>query len=367
MKLDTNYLNKLKYKEVNLKDIDVEIVKTEDSDGKGSSLAIKGELELTETALKQFCSFLRIPYAFTKQLRTHGKSHVMPYLQRQLSRSSDGSVVLVMDNDYIVSITDGERLHYRGKEAVQFDTRLEQLVSSTDCPLQLTGRTFNNGDVLYSLLFRDSEKIDDDRDGQGLWRSGFILSHSAIGLSSPKIGVELLRLVSASTVWLPLKSHSYPMTFEKDFETRWNYVASFLQNPPPPIWTTLNKYVTKLAKTTASLREVKDARSKLMKLKIDRDDHETPKRIDESLQWKRINKAYDFKNMTDKPPKSWYSRASTPLSLLDVCNVVSKEATTAPNTLDFDLRQNLFLYAGGMLVATPDLFMQSTTIDWSKN
>ena len=367
MKLDTNYLNKLKYKEISLKDIEIEIVQ-KDEETEGSGIGLRDEdKELTESALHQLCSFLKIPYAFTKSLRNQGRSNVIVYLKKQLSQANNPSVILVSNNDNILGITETEKLHYRGKEAITFDTRLEELVAAKNSPLELTGRMFHDGEILYSLLYRDPEKIDSDKESQGLWKSGFTISHSAIGSIPPKIGVELLRMVCVNKTFLPAKLHSYPMTFENDFEARWNYVASFLQNPPPPVWTTLNKYVTKLAKTTASLREVKDARSKMQKLKIDREDSETPSRIDAALQWKRINKAYDFKNMPDKPPKSWYSKASTPLSLFDVYNVITREATAAPNTIDEGLRLNLLIYGGAVLTSTPDLFMSPTAIDWSKN
>ena len=380
MNLDANYLRKLNYTEVNLKDIEIEITPTDDSQDAldderdcGCGIGIKGDKPLTEEALKQLCSYLRIPYPFTKQLRENGRAHVLAYVQRQLSQASNASAILVAGNKSIVSVTDEEKLHYRGQEAISFDTRLREIVGAVNSPFELAGMVCDRGDINYSILYKEPEVIEADDTEEGakelksLWRWGFTVKHSALGTTLPSIGVELLRMVCANLTYLPAKTHNYPMPFEFEFEERWEHVANFLVSPPPAQWLTLNGMVTKLSRTTASFREVAEARKKLLKLKIDKEDTETAERINNVLQWKRIRKAYGISEMEEKPTKSWYSKAGTPLNLFELYNTVTREATHAPSTLDATLRQNILIYAGGILAGKPDLFQVPQAVDWSLN
>ena len=373
MRVDANYLRGLNYTEMNLKDIEIVMTPTPEDDEKSCGIGIKGDKPITENALKQLCSALKIPYAFTKQLRANANGHIIPYLQRQLSRSANSSVTLVSGEKTILSIADEEMLHYRGKEAVAFDTRLRENVDAPDSPLELANVLFSEGDVSYSLRYKDPASIETDKEGEGtsdlrgLWKWGFTINHSALGTLTPSIGVELLRMVCANLTYMPAKSHSYPMPFENDFEERWSHIANFLNSPPQPQWMTLTNLITKLSRTTASYREVADARKKLLKLRIDKEDTETAERINAALQWKRIKKAYDVSGMEEKPAKQWYSKATTPLNLYEVYNTITREATHAPSTLDVALRQNILIYAGSLLTGKPDLYMQPAAIDWSLN
>jgi hypothetical protein len=366
MKVDVNYLRGLDYSEINLKDIEISVTpSSEDEDDNSCGVGIKGGKPMTEAALKQLCSFLKIPYAFTKQLRANGRTNIITYLQRQLSQSAYASVLLVSDAKTILSIANEEDIHYRGEEAITFDTRLRQMVAEPDSFLELKDVSFEGGMVNYYLFYKEmSSEVEDD----SKWKFGFILSFSVIGEVKPTINAVVQRVNDVSMAILPTKTHSYPLDYDSEFAERWNMVAAFIKNPPPPIWLTLGNAITSLKKTTASFREVKEARAKLNKLKVDKDDTETLERINGALQWKKINKEYNIKDMSVKPNKTWYCRASTPLTSFFLLNTVMREAASAPNTVSYEIRKNLFLHAGSLLMGTPDLSASQNppVIDWDR-
>lgn len=374
MKIDQNYLRELTYTTTNFKELELILTMGDDDENNSSGVGIKDGKPLTENALKQLCSALKIPYAFTKQLRANSNTHIIPYLQRQLSRSKHDSIVLVNNDKNILSVADMEDLHYCGKEAIAFDTRLRESLDKQDHPLELANVFFADDEICYSMRFKDPERIETDdgdeggaNDLQRLWKWGFTVRHSPLGVLTPGIGVELLRMVCANLTYLPAKSYSFPMPYEDDFEERWNHVATFLENPPQPHWMTLTNLVDKLSRTTASFREVSEARKKLLKLKVDKEDTETAERINNALHWKRIRKAYAINEMDEKPARAWYAKATTPLSLFSIYNLITREATHAPSTLDVDLRQNILIYAGNILTGKPDLYMQPPSINWDLN
>ena len=366
MRLDTNYLRKLTYEDKSLKDIEIENVASEDNEAdeaeQSCGLGIKGSLPLTENALKNLCSYLKIPYPFTKQLRAQGRTNVLSYIQRQLAQAAQANVVLVCGAKSIISITDEEKLHYKGLELINIDKRIQDAVKESQ--LDLVDVLSDKGSINYLLFHK--QKPDEEIEPDSSWRWGFIISFSATGDTKPTIGVIVQRARDASMAILPTKTYSYPLDYESELEDRWNAIASFIQNPPSPAWMTLEVSVTKLKKTVASFREVKETRSKLGKLKIDKEDNETLERFNTTLQMKRINKAYAIKDLGFKPTRNWFSRASTPLTLFEAFNCVTVEATSAPNTLAFDTRRSLYLYAGSILMGTPDLYMLPPTINWDR-
>ena len=365
MKLDTNYLRKLTYVEKNLKDIEIEISADldaeENDDEQGCGISIKGDKPLTENALKQLCSYLKIPYPFTKQLRAQGRTNVLSYVQRQLSQAAQSSVIFVSGATSIISITDDEKVHYKASELITIDQRLRDTLTSSD--LELKDVICEKGLIHYFVFFKT---VSDDVEDESKWRWGFIITFSALGEMKPSIGVVVQRLSDVSMAILPAKTHSYPLDYESEMEDRWNALESFIRNPPAPGWMTLEAAVTKLKKTIASFREVKETRSKLGKLKVDKEDTETLERLNTALQTKRINKAYALKELDFKPTKTWFSRATTPLTLFEVFNCVTREATAAPNTVSFEIRKNLYSHAGNLLMGSPDLYMLPPMIDWSR-
>jgi len=363
MRLETDFLRSLRYTEINLKNLDLvpESVVLDDT-ADLSGISFKDGKPFTKIAIKNLCSYLKIPYQFTKQLQTIGRSNVIVYLQKQLSQVSDFNVILVEDSDRILSITDEEKLHYKGSELINIDKRIQDAVKESQ--LDLVDVVSDKGSINYLLFHK--QKPDEEIEPDSSWRWGFIISFSALGEAKPTIGVIVQRSRDASMAILPTKTYSYPLDYESELEDRWNAIASFIQNPPAPAWMTLEASVTKLKKTVASFREVKETRSKLGKLKIDKEDNETLERLNTTLQMKRIAKEYAVKDLSYTPTKLWYCRASTPLTLFEVFNFVAVEATAAPNTLPFELRRNLYMYAGNLLLGTPDLAVEQNppAINW---
>jgi hypothetical protein len=276
----------------------------------------------------------------------------------------------------ILSVTDEEKLHYKDKEIIKLDTRIDEALIAFGAPLKLKSKLCDEGEISYHLYYKAVEMLDADmshNEGQkelrGLWEYGFILRHSALGSLEPKIGVEITRVVTKNSAILPPKIYSYPMPFEFEFDKRWEHIELFIKNPPPAAWMSINSMISKLRKTPASLREVKEARSKLNKLKVDREDSETLERIAKALDWKRIMKAYDFKSMAEKPNKLWFSKADTPLRLFDLFSIISKEGSYCPTTVPSAIKESVLLYAGSVLTGSPDLSGVSIPpiIDWESN
>jgi hypothetical protein len=366
MRLDTNYVRQLSYQEVNLKDVELVITQTsEDPEDMGCGVGFKGDKDLTEDALRQLCGILKIPYAFTKHLRANGRTNVITYLQKQLSQSVSPMVILVSNDDNILSVANTDDLYYQGKEVITFDTRLKEELESSDAVLKCQSITIDNGTAHYTLFYKDENKEIEDDSG---WRYGFLIEIPLLGDTKPIIYALVQRLCDVGTAILPVKTHSYPLEYETEFEDRWNMVASFLKNPPAPIWMTLENAVDKLKKTTASFREVKDARSKLNKLRVDKEDTETPERINQQLYWKVITKEYNIKDLPYKPSKTWYSRAATPITTFHLLTTVMREAAAAPNTIPYQVRKSLLLHAGSLLLGTPDLdaVHNPPIIDWDR-
>ncbi len=156
MRLDTNYLRKLTYIDKSLKDIEIENVASEDEEADESEqscgLGIKGSLPLTENALKNLCSYLKIPYPFTKQLRAQGRTNVLSYIQRQLSQAAQANVVLVCGAKSIISITDEEKLHYKGSELINIDKRIQDAVKESQ--LELVDVVCDKGSLNYLLFHK---------------------------------------------------------------------------------------------------------------------------------------------------------------------------------------------------------------------
>jgi len=368
MKLDTNYLNKLTYTEINLKDISLQIVPAEDDGGddtpRNSGVCID-EGSLTEHALKQLCEILRIPYPFTQVLRSNGKIHVILYMQKQLSQlMAHSSVVAVGDGDgSIISMARPECLLYGGRDAIELDRRIKDTLEGHPV-LELKDTLWHGGDICYSIYYKEGREMKADHDG--MWKWGYSLRHSAVGDTKPLAGTEVMSEATMAVAYLPQKTYSHAIEDGEDFESRWSHVKEFLDTPPTTGWTDLDIMLTHM-KATASYREVSEARNKLLKLKADKFDTDTDDRISQALEWDRIVAAYDVKAMNERPPRSWFARAGTPVKLQDVYEAVSREATHAPNSIDETLRQNLLWYAGAILAGKPDIHNLPPKIDWSVN
>lgn len=376
--LDINFLRGLDYREANLRNVEVEVT-SDGEDGCGIALKDgKDTFQFTEQSLKHLCKYIDLPYAFSKTLRSKGRAHVISYLQKQLAQTVSGEVTLVCGNGseegvkVIHSVTDAEKLHYRGLEAEKLDTRLMESLSRPDSPLELSSRMFSmDGSIRYGLLFKEPKKVDEDKgdadkekDLAGLWKFGFTLKHSVTGLSEPSISMELLRLICANMSYMPEKHYTHALGQNPEFEGRWADIEKFLQDPPT---VNVSDLIARATKTFASMAELRDARNRLMRLKVDAEDTETAERINQALQWKRIQKAYAIRDMDDKPSPGWYKRATTPIKLFTLQCFLTQEATHAPNTTPWDVRQGLLIHGGKLLCGKPDLIDIPPVVDWSIN
>jgi len=360
MRLDTDFLNKLKYRELNLKEIELEMITCEEGEDQGSEVGIEGTM-LTEQALKQLSDITMIPYKFTQVLRSNGKGHVLSYIQKQVSQISSLDVIAIVLNDRIISIVDADMLCFRGKDVISLDKRLRGALK--DHPvLTLKEVVFDEGNICYSIYYKELREINGED-----WGWGFTLRLSATGAIESSVGMEVMREQTLGKIYLPHKTYNHNLCLGAKFEDNWTEINdNFLELPPTAGWTDLTNMLAK-TQAAASYREVNESRNKLLKLKVDKFDAETSDRITDALEWKRILKAYLVKDMDQRPTRNWFTKASTPLTLLDVINLVSTEATHAPNTVDATLRQNLLKYGGTLLAGNPDLYNQPPQINWDEN
>jgi hypothetical protein len=353
MKLDINFLKTLTYTDVDLKDIALEVTASDAGEDEDAGVSIKGSLPLSENALKQLCSYLKVPYAFAKKLRNNKRTHALIYLQKQLSQASNLSFILVANKEQILSITTEEMLHYKGDEAVKLDTILREEIAKPTSFFDLVNTEFDEGEISYSIMYKESRDISVDPDSK--WKMGYTLSHSAIGSFETIFNTQLLRVAKASLAYLPEKDFGFQMPYETDFDERFPLILNFLLSPPAEKWGKIESQISKASKTLASFREVKEARSKLSKLRESKEDLELMGRVDQELQWKRIKEEYNIKDLGFTPSKTWYARASTPNTVFDVFNCISRETTAAPNTLSPSIRKSLLSYAGSLLMRDSDL------------
>ena len=368
MPFNQNYVRSLNYTPVTFPQMDLSVGDA------GDVLELKwadGNLPLTETALGHLCKHLDIPVRFAKNVRSLGKAHIIPYLQKQLSNAVSKNVTLVHNEEEIVSVAEDSTLHYRGKDAIDFDSKIRTLVDKNNMELKwhwLDG----DGAFHYEILLRDEQVVKTDTALKPLWRWGYHIQHSVLGNTSPVITAELLRMACTNLTYLPAKFFNQKLPWMPTVDERWKEVEGFLLDPAKPKWLSLESFIGKLSKAPASVREVSDARRKLLKLKVDKEDNDTKERVEKALEWQRIKKQYELGNKdvwTEKPTKAWLSKATTPISLFDLYNVVTSEATIAPNTVDIGLRQNLLVYGGKLLTGRPDLSgeQQPPVVDWKTN
>jgi len=361
--LNRNYINALNYSPAIFTQMDLSV--GEDSD----SLEIKwphGNLQLAETAVEHLCKHLEIPVKFAKTVRSLGKPHIIPYLQKQLSNAMPKNVVIIHDESQILAITEESTLHYRGKEAIDFDTRLRELVMKNNWELKFHWMD-SEGVLQYEIFLPEEQEIKTDTSLKPLWRWGYKVQHSVLGNFAPVVTAELFRMVCSNLTYLPQKMFKFNLPWMPTFDERWEEVEGFFADLGKPKWLSVESFVGKLAKAPASVREVSEARRKLLKLKVDKDDKDTEDRVEKALEWKRIKKAYalgDKEVWVEKPTKSWLSRAATPISLFDVYNIVTSEASRAPTSIDMDLRQKILVYGGKLLTGKPDIADQPVIVDW---
>jgi hypothetical protein len=362
-----NFLSKLKYEEIKMQELSLEL--------SSDQMLCKYKdtaLPLTDKALEKMCIYLKIPYKFCCTLQSEGKGHVLSYLQKQLSQIQPFTLLMVKNDAEVLSFSEKKDIYFQGAEAWECDKRIEQMVKAPDSIWELKTKDFLQGDgtIHYSLFLKEDYSISSDPDQtKPIWRWGFRFKHSVFGSEVPSMGAELFRMVCANLTYLPEKSFKWPLQYNENLDTRLDNVELFFKNPPEPKIKTLERFVAKIASSKASLKEVSEARNKLLKLKVDKADWDTQKRIEDSLEWGRIMRAYQLKDYDERPSKAWFAKATTPLKLFDVWNTVTSEASSASTDIDYNIRHGLLVYGGQILTKTPDLCGTQIPpqIDWGRN
>ncbi len=348
MKFNHTYLNSLNYFKINTKELILEELNSEVACRLNTQQYL-----LTEVALKQLCSVLKIPYAFTKQLREQNSIHILMYIQQHLAQISSTYVYLVYDAENIVSITNESNLFSFGKEVMQLDTTLNAFLNTSDSLLEKGDALFDNDLLTYFLFYKEAHAVE----AESSWKWGFYLTVSVLGTLEPKIGVVVYREADMCHAILPPKDFSYTLASDTTFDAKLVALTTFLQSPPVANWVMLKNSIAKVKKVTASFREVRLAKNKLAKIVTD-------DKLDDALMWSLIKKEYNIKDLGYKPNSNWYSKATTPLTIFDLFTYVAAQATAAPSDTLFDIRQALYIYAGELLVGTLDFYNVPPDIRW---
>lgn len=306
---------------------------------------------------------LGIPNGFAKKLTKSKKTHVMAYLQRQLAGAWGGGIPLVavvdQKTEEIVSVTEKPYLFFHGGNEIQeLDMRIREFCAQPDSEVKLMS-TIDGEDGLIHYRFRHGKEREvDPAADDSLWAWGLGFSHSPYGVVLPKVQKMLERLVCANLTYIPEKVYAWTPRWEDTFEARWKIVEEFLLTAPEPQYGQLEGYLRRARQTKASLAEVSAVRRQLKKF-LRLNDDEAAQRIDTSIHWAEIVEAYPevFGPDADfKPSKKWLSAASTPVSIFDLYNYLTEEATHAPSDADEKaLRMPLLISAGELLTKTPDL------------
>jgi hypothetical protein len=262
-----------------------------------------------------------------------------------------------------VAVTSRDRLHFTGSEMLDIDKRLAALVK--DSPLELADVATDRGTASYFMFHRQAFETKKD----GKWKWGFVLTFSALGDAVHPMASVVKRCSDSGMAILPRAYSHESDVSEPGMDERWSAVESFIMNPPDPLWATLDSFISKSISAPASFREVREARTKLGKLKVDKEDNETLDRINTLLQMKRITKEYAVKDLPFTPSRLWYCRASTPLHRLFLAGAVMREAASAPSFVPYEIRKSLYLHAGSLLAGTPDLCPEQNppAIDWDRD
>jgi hypothetical protein len=369
--LPSGYINSLVYDTVKLPDMEIEIEPS--GDGLLAKIPDKPMYKLTDGALENLCKYLEVPFKFAKKLREAGNNHVLAYLQQQLSKAIQEPLTYVTvqegEENNLLSFTEKRFLPFRGQEGLDLDNAVLDFAKKEDFPMELANRQFVNGDVHYLFLHKDEVAVACDPSERGLqplWRWGYTFGYSLFGKGPGRFGTEIQRMCCTNLTYLPDKVFGNTPSWGEDYASKLETVENFfLKDTPTADWRQLQRWVKRLANVPSSMNELKDARRKLHSvLMVDKEDKETEERIDAALQWRRVVKEYGLDDKEFKPSKTWYMRATTPLTLFDLYNTITREATAAPNTVPFDNRQGLLVYGGKMLSKIPDISENPPSVTW---
>lgn len=370
MLLRADAFSPFEYRPVSLPQLDLEL-------GDNSTLVARlddGEafIPLQDQAFEQLVEYLGAPFGFAKKLKNAGRGHVLAYLHKQLSQASGETTFYAVTHPEqgLVGLSLKENLLFTGHEAIELDQRIGDYLAQASCPFSLKKADIHEGKARYLLFLKNEQELLADKVAPGeelkpLWRWGFELRHSIWGQEVPAFHVSLERMICANLTYMPEEKYLYPLKYEQPLDVRLQEVLGFLENPPEPNWNAVARLIERLRCQQASVAEVKKVRNSILGLFREQEsDTETKQRLEEVFDWKDIVDAYGLKEMDEKPSPQWFKRASTPHNLYDLYNILTREVTHAPNTVNFEKRQALLVLAGTILTKKPDLEDLPPRIDW---
>lgn len=337
---------------------------------KGLAVEIPGHdpLPITDDALEDLCKFLDIPKRFTKSLLKRDRMDVLTYIQTKLAEAVHDSATYVTRSfdgvSTIVAFSVPESLLFTCESVKEADALFSEIAEAADFAFDLYDRETDGSVVSYTFLNKKSFKPDTD-DSEWYW--GYCFEYNVLGRSKAMLSVVLMRDSDRSLTRLPPKAskiYAPEVGNGDDFDAKFAAVMEALGTVSAPDWAVLEKWITRLYGADASLREVKGARSAILKTVIDKGDSDNEARLDKIWKWSEIEQKYGLRELPFKPSSTWYARASTPHNGFFVYNRVAAECAYAPRNVELAMRTKLAIVAGQMLIKSPDLKDVPPTVEW---
>jgi hypothetical protein len=304
---------------------------------------------LTDKGFESLCRVIQVLLAFAKRLRADQNYEVLTYLQKQMSLAylhEPAVVVCDTRENVVLSVTTKDFLLESLHAVVEMDKEILKTASES-AKATLTVRFETDGYLRYGFITKRGKVAADTSE----YEFGHVFAYSLYGYEQPHTYQVAVRSDDMSVILLPFKPEHYSTssnTFTGD-------LISVIENLDSSGWLELDSYLQKLIGTNASLREVKETKQRLVKtLKVDKEDRETEKRLEEFFGWKKLVDKYEIKTLSPKPSKRWMMSATSNLNLLDLYLKLVAETTHAPD-LTYDKRLRLERYASRILDRVPDL------------
>lgn len=301
---------------------------------------------LSPEGFETLCQVISVPYSFAKKIHQSGRSHVLAYLQKQLAQAwVKDPVVTVVNNGQVVSVAHPSKLFMQRDEMLQLDAEIRKAAGDKLSRVEVDRNKFT---VTYYIdYFSDVLEEDPEKSSYTL---RCMIEYSLVGWEHPSVYYGAVREVDTTMLYLPIKPTYFPVSALLVGD-----IISTISTLDASGWTDLRYAVVKIANTSASLQEVKEARAKLLKLKADKADGETETRINDLLRWSQIVKDYELKGKKPKPSRKWYMSAAAPYTLFHVHNVLTREATFAPADTNTEVVDKLFSLDQKFLKKLPDM------------
>jgi hypothetical protein len=305
---------------------------------------------ITEKGFQSLCQLIQVPLSFAKRLKEDGNTHVLQYLQKQMSAAYLRELAIVVcdtTNNHVLSVTSNDKLLPSFHAVVEMDKDILK-AAETFAKANLTARFEDDAYLRYGFMTKRSKPLADDSE----YEFGHVFAYSLYGYEQPHFYQVAVRLEDMSVLVLPFKPEYLSTTSTSFFGD----LISKVETLGTEGWGDLEGFLARMKAVRASLREVKETRQRLIKtLKVDKEDTETEQRMEEFFGWKTLVQKYEIRSLDPKPSKRWFMSAPSHLNLLDIYKKLVCETTHAPNTLEADKRLRLQKYATKMLGKQPDM------------